>query len=129
MISRCLRQNHPNYAKYGAKGISICDQWMSFEGFYNDMGEPPTSRHTLDRINSRGNYEPSNCRWATYIEQGRNRRDNHLVTYNGETCCLAEWAEKLGVKQHTLRARLVKAGLPPEIAFTMPKHQRNRGIV
>lgn len=74
MICRCRLPSTTGYKYYGGRGISFCSEWATFEGFYKDMGDPPTDLHTLDRINSDGNYEPSNCRWATRAAQQRNRR-------------------------------------------------------
>lgn len=72
MIQRCQNPKSDSYRKYGAKGISVCDRWLSFENFYSDMGDQPAGE-TLDRIDSAVGYEPSNCRWATYKTQNRNR--------------------------------------------------------
>jgi hypothetical protein len=75
MKNRCTNKNHVSYSKYGGKGITVCDRWLySFKDFLADMGERPEGL-TLDRINSNGNYEPSNCRWATDAEQISNRRN------------------------------------------------------
>jgi hypothetical protein len=73
MKTRCLNQNSPIYPHYGGRGITICESWMSFEDFYDDMGDRPEGK-SLDRIDNEGNYEPSNCRWATATQQNRNQR-------------------------------------------------------
>lgn len=84
MINRCENQKTPGYRKYGARGISICAAWReSFMSFYRDMGPRPTPEYSIDRINTNGNYEPGNCRWATLDVQANNRRTNRIVNYRG----------------------------------------------
>lgn len=73
MKKRCTNPNEENYYLYGGRGITFCKQWDLFTNFLNDMGERPYGK-TLDRIDPNGNYEPSNCRWATNLQQGRNKR-------------------------------------------------------
>lgn len=99
MKSRCK----PGYPDPAYVGVTLCPQWEAFEGFLADMGERPKGK-TLDRIDSRGNYEPSNCRWATPLEQSRNRPGhNALVTVDGKQVCQSEAAELLGVCRSTIR--------------------------
>jgi hypothetical protein len=74
MIRRCHNPNYQNYKWYGARGISVCDRWRSYENFINDMGPAPSKGHSLDRVNNDGNYEPGNCKWSTQKEQANNMR-------------------------------------------------------
>jgi hypothetical protein len=105
MIQRCRNPNNLKYADYGGRGISVCARWRSFENFLADMGERPEGAE-LDRIDVNGDYEPSNCRWATRAEQNRNRRDTNWVRYGGELVCATELAARLGVATSTLRQRV-----------------------
>ena len=73
MRQRCSNPNNIGYSNYGGRGITVCERWQTFENFLADMGHPPRGK-SLDRINVNGNYEPSNCRWATSFEQARNKR-------------------------------------------------------
>lgn len=80
MRDRCRREGNVSYPYYGGRGISVCERWESFENFFADMGKRPDGM-SIDRINIDGNYEPSNCRWATAKEQANNRRQRKAVTY------------------------------------------------
>lgn len=77
---RCLNEKDKDYKNYGARGIRVCDRWLhSFKAFYEDMGPRPSSKHSIDRIDNDGNYEPGNCRWATSKEQNNNKRKMKLA--------------------------------------------------
>ena len=105
--SRCFDKKSPCYIHYGGRGITVCDEWKNdFITFYNwAINNGYDNNLSIDRINNDGNYEPSNCHFVTQKEQGRNKRNNRLITYKGQTHCLAEWAEILGVKYSTLLYR------------------------
>lgn len=106
MRRRCMDSSQPYYHNYGGRGISVCDRWDSFENFLEDMGECPSPEMTLDRIDSNGNYGPENCRWATHSQQNRNTSKNRLLTLNGETMCVADWADRTAIKPQTILNRL-----------------------
>jgi len=127
MIRRCYRTKEPGYPNYGGRGISICERWRGKDGFKNflaDMGEKPDGL-SIDRIDNDGNYEPSNCRWATRTQQARNCRSNRRYTFNGESLCVPEWAERLGMKADTIYCRL-KIGWSIEKALTAPPFWRGK---
>lgn len=122
MKTRCNNKNASSYVNYGGRGIKVCDDWNnSFEAFLRDMGEKPSDEFSIERINVNGNYEPSNCKWATKKEQVRNKRSNRFITFNGITKTLVEWAESLKMDQASLRERLQKWSL--EKALTTPKKE------
>lgn len=120
MLDRCRNVNNIKYKDYGGRGVTVCERWTnSFPAFLYDMGVRPTDGHTIDRINNDGNYDPSNCRWATRLEQNRNTRANIRATYMGEEKTLIEWAEIAGLKLKTLHSRL-GYGWSMERAMTEP---------
>jgi len=106
-MARCYTPSATKYAIYGERGIRVCTRWLLFENFLADMGEPPPGM-TLDRIDVNGNYEPGNCRWLDMKGQQNNRRNNHLLTVNGETHGITEWQRRSGVDRHTIMRRLAK---------------------
>jgi hypothetical protein len=118
--NRCLNPNVWAYSYYGGRGIKICDRWLeSFDAFLDDIG--PNPKHEIDRFpNMNGDYEPSNCRWATRLQQARNKRNNRLVTHDGQTKCVAEWAADLGISYAALAKRLLKNGWNIADALTTP---------
>ena len=118
MIERCNNSKSTYYRYYGDRGIKICERWLDYNNFYEDMHSTYKKGLTIDRIDSNGNYEPSNCRWATMREQVLNRRCTRRFTYKGETHILKEWSEITGIKQSTLYARINSYGWPFEKAIT-----------
>ena len=98
MIQRCRNPKDKDYENYGARGISVCEQWNDFVSFIRDMGNRPSGAHSVDRWpDLNGNYEPGNVRWATMTQQARNKRTNVSVVEDGVSYCLSEYAEKLGI--------------------------------
>lgn len=124
MKQRCLNPNDPASHNYSERGITVCDRWLAFENFLSDMGERPSSDHSIDRYpDKNGPYEPGNCRWATRHEQNRNMRSNVLLTLDGETMCIADWAERTGLIRETIHGRL-RMGWSVERALTEPVQPR-----
>lgn len=122
MKSRCFNKNNKKYAKYGAVGITVCDRWKtSFENFFADMGNRPSANHSIDRIDSRGNYSPENCRWADKKTQSENRPGwVNLIEFNGERKTITEWAKDIGIARKSLYDRF-EFGWSIEEALTIPK--------
>lgn len=111
MRQRCGDANSSSYGRYGALGVRVCSEWSDFAAFHAwAMANGYRDDLTIDRIDSIGNYEPSNCRWATAVEQGNNTRRNRLVTFQGETRTVAEWAKVAGINYAALYGRLVDLG-------------------
>jgi hypothetical protein len=119
MIQRCKPSSADRFKYYAGRGIRVCKRWRTFENFLADMDGMPTPQHSIERINNDGDYEPSNCRWATATEQGSNKRNNILLTLKGRTQTLAAWARERHIKRLTLRKRL-QLGWDVEKALTTP---------
>jgi hypothetical protein len=117
MRHRCSNPNHHAFARYGGRGIRVCARWDSFEIFLADMGQRPSPKHSLDRVDNDGNYEPSNCRWATRLQQSRNSSSTRPIEWRGVRRPVSEWAETLGVTPDLLYNRL-HAGWTTDRAFT-----------
>lgn len=124
MLQRCYNPKDKAYRNYGGRGISVCPEWRGEHGFENFAKWSSENGYndslTIDRINSNGNYEPSNCRWATYEQQENNTSRNHLVTYKGETHTIAEWSKITGINANTLNFR-VRKGWDEDRLFSPPK--------
>jgi hypothetical protein len=117
---RCLTKSCSRFHDYGGRGIKIHPAWINdFQSFYNHIGEPPTKDHSIDRINNSRGYEPGNIRWATNVEQARNKRVNSTLTMDGQTLCMAEWASILPISYSTIRSRK-RYGWCDKCALTKP---------
>lgn len=129
MIARCTNPKNHKWARYGARGIKVCKRWHKFDNFLADMGLKPNPTLTLERKNVNGNYCKSNCRWATHIDQARNKINNRLLTWKNQTKTLAEWSEILNVNYSSLRGRINKWGheyVFNQIENNLPRHPRTR---
>ena len=118
MKKRCFNRNCKGFARYGGRGIKVCERWLGPHGFVNflsDMRARPSAEHSIERIDNSGDYTPENCRWATRKEQARNRRDNLLVTHQGETKTVAEWSEITGIPVKRLYSRLRRGALVEKV--------------
>ena len=123
MIERCYNSESNTYYWYGARGVGMCERWqLSVADFISDMGMPPSPKHSIDRIDCNGNYEPGNCRWATQEEQNNNTRRSKLITWNGKTQSIRDWAKQYDVGAHGLSERL-RRGWSMEKSLTTPGRQ------
>lgn len=122
MKSRCRNPSNDRYARYGGRGIQVCERWNSFENFLEDMGERPEGM-TLDRVDNDGNYEPGNCRWATRRQQQGNTARSRILTHNGKSQHLAAWARELDVGVELLSSR-IRRGWTVERTLTTPAAPR-----
>lgn len=126
MLARCRNSNHPRFADYGGRGITVCDRWQkSFVAFLEDMGLKPTTRHSIERMNNDGDYCPLNCRWASPKEQNQNTRVNRLITHDGKTMTLSQWANFLNTKHSVIGGRLDRGWSVAE-ALTIPVNRSNK---
>lgn len=117
MKARCFNKNHPNYERYGARGITVCKRWLDFENFVTDMGPVPEGM-TLERRNNNKGYSPNNCRWATQKEQMLNTRLNVRLKFQGRIQTASEWASELKINRSTLYKRLNRSKWSVERALT-----------
>ena len=121
MVQRCTNPNDASWHLYGGAGRLVDPSLMTIEGFIAEIGLRPSLRHTIERIDNEGHYEPGNIRWATQKEQSWNQSSNRLLTYDGRTQCAAAWAEEFGMPKSRLYERL-KRGWSVERALTEPVH-------
>jgi len=123
MKARTTNPNSDNYYLYGAIGRTLCQSWYKFENFFNDMGNRPSKKHSLDRIDNNKGYSKENCRWVTADVQQNNMKSNVRLTLYGDTLNIGQWAKKLNLKLRTLRARL-ESGWSVEKALTTPTNRK-----
>lgn len=123
MKARCGNKNVAAYKNYGARGIMVCQEWMAFQVFAKDVGEPPTPTATLDRVDNGRGYEPGNVRWAERHVQARNTRQNVQVTIDGVERCLHDWCAHYNIAPGSVYRRIGK-GESMISAITRPKAKR-----
>ncbi len=127
MKTRCYNPHVDSYADYGARGIVVCDAWRSsFEAFIADMGRRPGPKHELDRIDNSGPYSPQNCRWVTRRQNANNKRSNILLTVDGVTRAIGEWATLMGVS-YSMILRRVMSKWPDRDAVLIPSLRTLKG--
>lgn len=117
MLARCNDPNHVGYANYGGRGVVVCERWTHYTSFLEDMGPRPSSRHSIDRIDPNGHYEPGNCKWSTRNEQNNNQRSNRLLTHNGRTQNISRWASEVGVPYKTFYQRVARKGIEHAVSL------------
>lgn len=128
MKQRCYYPGSDSYAEYGGRGIRVCDRWReSFKSFLDDMGEKPKGLYSLGRINNDGDYEPSNCRWETQIEQERNKRSTRTAFYMGKERSLAEISEMAGADYRLVYERVTYLRWPVDKAVALPPKRKKEG--
>lgn len=125
MLQRCYQKSSPRYARYGGRGITVCDRWRrDFSQFFRDMGPKPNPQYQIDRIDNDADYSPENCRWVSPAEQAKNRSNSLRLTLHGVTMRLTEWADQMGVPSSALRSRVSK-GWTDERVLTQPFKRRD----
>jgi hypothetical protein len=128
MLSRCSNPQDKAYKYYGARGITVCERWKTFDNFLKDMGHRPQPGLSIERIANYDNYTPENCIWATRTQQNRNKRSNHLITMNGKTKCLAEWCELIGRPFQLANKRINTKKWDDVRAITTPPRKYSKRI-
>ena len=120
ILQRIENPNSASYKYYGGRGLGICNEWRMFDNFYKDMAVGYAKGLTVDRIDNEKGYSPDNCRWATPLQQGRNKRNNIIIEYNGEELCLSEMAGKYNINIQTLYSRIFAHGWSVDLAISTP---------
>lgn len=121
MKARCLNPKHRHYALYGGRGIGICERWILFAYFLEDMGVAPSDRHSIERIDNNAGYSQSNCKWATQKEQINNRRNTIFIECNGERLSSSDWSARSALPIKTITSRIKKGWEPERAIFCLSK--------
>jgi hypothetical protein len=125
MRLRCTVPTNQAWKDYGGRGITVCEAWLDDPTqFYRDMGPKPSPKHELDRIDNNAGYSPANCHWVLRAENCRNRRSNHRIEHDGDSLTVSEWAERTGLSESLLQARL-KLGWDVSRMLTVPARQKS----
>ncbi len=122
MMTRCFNENHKSFHRYGGRGITVCEEWQTFQNFYADMYPRPEG-HSLERINSDLGYYPENCKWSSRLEQSNNLSSNVNLTFNGKTQSVSMWARELDIPVRTLHNRIAN-GWTTDKALTTPRKKK-----
>lgn len=126
MLTRCTNPKASNFKRYGGRGIKVCERWkLSFEDFLSDMGRIPSPDYSIDRENNDGDYEPTNCKWATRSEQQNNRRNTTLIEHDGKKLSPVEWSKITGIPAPRIWHR-IRHGWPTEEALFKPATKNNQ---
>jgi len=128
MLSRCSNPIVDRYPQYGGRGIKVCDRWLKFENFYEDMGDIPSSDHSIGRKDNDGNYEPNNCKWETREEQANNTSRSLFIEHNGKVLTLTQWARELNINYGKLRSRYVSGMRPPKLFSSPDKDMHKKPV-
>lgn len=127
MQQRCTDPANPAWKDYGGRGISVCNEWLAdpaaFQSWAEGNGYKPSL--TIERIDNNGNYEPSNCRWASRVEQNHNKRNNFNIQVGAVTKCVSEWQAETGICRKVIANR-IRAGIAPELAVSLHGHSARR---
>lgn len=128
MHGRCSESDRHNYKRYGGRGITVCERWRLFEFFLADLGPKPAPEYTIERIDNNAGYDPSNCRWATRLEQARNQERSVYVEYKGERVLLLDLTARLGVNRNAVYQRLKLGWSLEDSLFTPLRSKKKRRV-
>lgn len=121
MKERCKNPSCNHFAHYGGRGITVCEEWESFEIFFGDMGVRPSDGYSLDRIDNNKGYSKDNCRWSLHVDQMNNRRINKIISFNGSDCTIGQLSSKTGIHRNTLDYRIFSLGMSADAAVCYKK--------